>query len=69
MSRLISEIEHSPITVHGTKVVLVQQVWDNGGQSWDVILVATDQLLTMDESFDERPTEDQLISLISNHIG
>jgi len=53
-------------TVSGVDVRLTETTWSTGpGSSFDVYLASDGTCLTMDESFDDEPSDDQIAALIS----
>ncbi|MFE8940995.1 hypothetical protein ACFYNX_26360 [Streptomyces sp. NPDC007872] len=52
-------------TIHGRRVEVHRLTWKNHpGLSYEVIDAETGALLTMDESFDDYPTEEQLATVV-----
>jgi hypothetical protein len=53
-------------TVGGVDVRLTETTWSTGpGSSFDVYLASDGTCLTMDESLDEEPSDDQIAALIA----
>jgi hypothetical protein len=71
-TRLVAEIDHGARTVRGVEVRITEQVWNNGGRSFDAHRIATDDAdgghLTADGSFDAPPTDEQIAALLCPHI-
>lgn len=64
--RVTSERRVGTLTVDGRVLDIMRLTWrDSPGLSFDVVDSATGDLLTMDESFDEHPTEDQVRELLA----
>lgn len=62
-----TEIFHPEQIVNGTQIQVVELVWKDGGQSFDVYKtkdLGLMVLLTDDESFDNYPTDEQIANLL-----
>ncbi|MFE0472637.1 hypothetical protein ACFW2V_13580 [Streptomyces sp. NPDC058947] len=64
--RVTSERRVGTLAVDGRVLDVVRLTWRGSpGLSFDVVDSATGDVLTMDESFDEYPTEDQVRELLA----
>jgi hypothetical protein len=69
MGKTIREIDHGVRRVAGVDVRVTELIWDDGGRSFAVHRVDTDDDLTADECFDQMPTDEQISTLLQQQPG
>ncbi|MFE8940996.1 hypothetical protein ACFYNX_26365 [Streptomyces sp. NPDC007872] len=62
------KIPHAEFQVDGQRFRVDELVWHNtSGRSFDLVHCDTDEVLTLDESFDKYPTDEQVASVLEEH--
>jgi hypothetical protein len=64
MSKIIKQIVRGTRVVAKVEVRITELMWDDGGRSFEVHRVDTDEDLTEDECFDAPPTDEQIQNLL-----
>ena len=65
MGTVLGEFDRGIRIVAGVEVRITELVWDDGGRGYEVYRLDA-ELLTVDESFDHIPTDEQITALLDH---
>jgi hypothetical protein len=68
MSSAPTSHERETRTVDDVQVRITELIWPDGGRSFEVHRVDTEEDLTEDWCFDESPSDDQIRGLLREHL-
>jgi hypothetical protein len=66
-SVVIDEVDEEPFEIDGERYLVRKSRWNQAGETYDLVRVADEMILTMDDSFESNPTDQQIADVLTQH--